>query len=209
MQGQCLPVLPELTGKTEIHDTTIDNVFTRWADDGSLEYAFVASVRHLSAQKHLDLRVLHGDGTSTVAKKGGDGMGYSGHKHQKGKKIIAMLLLEGVKGLKRRATLTGLELQGSYRTLDGGFDSARNRKAIFHAGLLPNLTENRPNHPHRKRGRRRLGNAAMHAWRDRGEWTCAWEDKFKRLLLRFEPCQRRHYGMTLMALHHEQCEAVL
>src|SRR5882672_11110786 len=50
----------------------------RWADDGSLEDAFIASVGHLADQKHLDLRVLHGDGTNTVAKKGGDGLGYSG-----------------------------------------------------------------------------------------------------------------------------------
>ena len=27
----------------------------------------------------------------------------------------------------------------------------------------------------------------------------AWEDKFKRLLLRFERIQQRHYGMKLMA----------
>jgi hypothetical protein len=42
----------------------------RWADDGSLWQAFVASVRHLAAEKHLDTSVLHGDGTNTVAKKG-------------------------------------------------------------------------------------------------------------------------------------------
>ena len=42
----------------------------RWADDGSLWQAFVASVRHLAVEKQLDLRVLHGDGTNTVAKKG-------------------------------------------------------------------------------------------------------------------------------------------
>jgi hypothetical protein len=30
----------------------------------------VASVRHLAAEKQLDLSVLHGDGTNTVAKKG-------------------------------------------------------------------------------------------------------------------------------------------
>ena len=27
----------------------------------------------------------------------------------------------------------------------------------------------------------------------------AWEDKFKRLLIRFERIQQRHYGMKLMA----------
>ena len=40
------------------------------ADDGSLWQAFVASVRHLAVEKQLDLSVLHGDGTNTVAKKG-------------------------------------------------------------------------------------------------------------------------------------------
>src|SRR5262252_486634 len=42
----------------------------KWADDGSLWQAFVASVRHLAVAKQLDLSVLHGDGTNTVAKKG-------------------------------------------------------------------------------------------------------------------------------------------
>ena len=33
----------------------------------------------------------------------------------------------------------------------------------------------------------------------RVERTFAWEDKFKRLLLRFERIQQRYYGMKLMA----------
>jgi hypothetical protein len=103
--------------------------------DGSLEYAFIASVRHLSAHHQLDLSILHGDGTNTVAKKGGDGIGYSGHKHQKGEKVIAIidnngyvlaplpvapvneadtvLFPEGLKALKRVAKLTGLGLEGA------------------------------------------------------------------------------------------------
>jgi transposase len=44
-----------------------------------------------------------------------------------------------------------------------------------------------------------LFNAAIHALRMRVERTFAWEDKFKRLLLRFERIQQRHYGMKLMA----------
>jgi transposase len=47
--------------------------------------------------------------------------------------------------------------------------------------------------------RKRLFNAAIHTLRDRVERTFAWEDKFKRLLLRFEHIQQRHYGMKLMA----------
>src|ERR671925_776573 len=70
MQWKCLPVPTDAQGKPAIHDTTIYKVFARWADDGSLWQAFVASVRHLAAEKHLDTRILHGDGTNTVAKKG-------------------------------------------------------------------------------------------------------------------------------------------
>src|SRR2546427_6195568 len=70
MQWKGLPVPHDAQGKPAIHDTTIYKVFAKWADDGSLWQAFVASVRHLAAEKQLDLSVLHGDGTNTVAKKG-------------------------------------------------------------------------------------------------------------------------------------------
>jgi transposase len=70
MQWQCLPVPTDPDGKPAIHYTTIDKVFARWADDGSLWQAFVASVRQLVVEKQLDISVLHGDGTNTVAQKG-------------------------------------------------------------------------------------------------------------------------------------------
>jgi len=221
MQWKCLPVPKDCDGKAEIHYTTVYKVFARWSDDGSLEEAFIASVAHLSEHNQLDLSVLHGDGTNTVAKKGGDGIGYSGHKHQQGEKVIAIidnngyvlaplpvapvnkadtvLLPEGLKALKRVAKLTGLGLEGAYLNLDGGFDSKANRKAIFNAGMIPNIKENPRNRKATKRGRKRLFNAAIHALRERVERTFAWEDKFKRLLLRFEYIQQRHYGMKLMA----------
>src|SRR5918911_73790 len=71
MQWKCLPVPTDPHGKPAIHYTTIYKVFAKWADDGSLWQALVASVRHLAVEKQLDLSVLHGDGTNTVAKKGG------------------------------------------------------------------------------------------------------------------------------------------
>ena len=121
-------------------------------------------------------RILHGDGSHTVAKKGGDGIGYSGHKHQKGEKVIAIvenngfvlaplpvapvneadtvLLPDGLNALKRVARLTDLKIGGAYLNLDGGFDSRHNRKAIFNAGLVPNVKENR------RIGRRRNADAS-------------------------------------------------
>src|SRR6266478_2355330 len=74
MQWKGLPVPKDANGTPAIHYTTVYKVFAKWADDGSLWHAFVASVAHLSAEKHLDLSVLHGDGTNTVAKKGGMGL---------------------------------------------------------------------------------------------------------------------------------------
>ena len=78
MQWKCLPVPKDGDGKAEIHYTIVYKVFAKWADDGSLWQAFIASVRHLATEKQLDTSVLHGDGTNTVAKKGGMALGTQG-----------------------------------------------------------------------------------------------------------------------------------
>ncbi len=74
MPWKCLPIPKDATGKPDIHDTNVYRAFAKWSDDGSLPQAFTASVAHLSVEKKLDLRVLHGDGTNTVAKKGAMGL---------------------------------------------------------------------------------------------------------------------------------------
>jgi transposase len=86
MQWKCLPIPHDTQGKPAMHDTTVYKVFARWADDGSLWQAFVASVRHLAAEKQLDLSVLHGDGTNTVAKKGAMALGSQGTNTRRGKR---------------------------------------------------------------------------------------------------------------------------
>jgi hypothetical protein len=110
-----------------------------------------------------------------------------------------VLLPDGLKALKRLAKMVGLDLRGAYLNLDAGFDSTHNRKCIFNAGMIPNIKENPRNRKCTKRGRKRLFNAALHALRTRVDRTFAWADKFKRLLLRFECIQQRHFGMKLLA----------
>ena len=110
-----------------------------------------------------------------------------------------VLLPDGLKALKRMTKMTGLVLAGAYLNLDAGFDSTYNRKMIVNAGMIPNIKENPRNRKRAKRGRQRLFNEAIHALRTRVDRTFAWEDKFKRLLLRFEHLQQRHFGMKLMA----------
>jgi len=78
MQWKSLPVPHDAQGKPAIHYTTVYKVFAKWADDGSLWQAFVASVQYLAAEQHLDTSILHGDGTNTVAKKGAMALGSRG-----------------------------------------------------------------------------------------------------------------------------------
>ena len=86
MQWKCLPVPKDAHGKPTIHYTTVYRAFAKWANDGSLWQAFIASVAHLAQEKHLDLRVLHGDGTNTVAKKGEMASGTRGTHTRRGKR---------------------------------------------------------------------------------------------------------------------------
>jgi transposase len=86
MQWKCLPIPHDTNGKPAIHYTTVYKVFARWADDGSLWQAFVASVRHLAVAKQLDISVLHGDGTNTVAKKGAMGLATRATNIRRGRK---------------------------------------------------------------------------------------------------------------------------
>ncbi len=115
-----------------------------------------------------------------------------------GNKADTVLFPEGLKAWKPVAKGVGLDLRGASLPLDGGFDSARHRQGIFPAGLLPNLKETPHNRQATKRRRKRLFNATIHALRLCVARTFAWEDQFKRRLLRFARIQQRHYGMKLL-----------
>src|SRR5262245_50165794 len=87
VQWKCLPVPHDAHSQPAIHDTTVYRVFAKWADDGSLWQAFLASGQHLAVEKHRDTSVLHGDGTNTAAKKGGTGLGTRGTHTRKARKL--------------------------------------------------------------------------------------------------------------------------
>lgn len=91
MQWMNLPIKQDASGSPEIHYTRIFKIFQRWVKDGSIERVFENSVGVLDKNNLLDLSIMHGDGSSTAAKKGGDLIGYNGHKHFKGEKIVAVV----------------------------------------------------------------------------------------------------------------------
>ena len=132
----------------------------------------------LHKKEYLDLSVIHGDGTTTAAKKGGDNLGLSGHKHLKGDKVVAFcdrncnviapfvaasgnrhespLLLNALPKVTLIAQIVGFNLKNTIVSLDGVYDSRSNRKAIFNRGMVPNINENRRGRKTPKRGRKRL-----------------------------------------------------
>lgn len=70
MQWKELPSDKGAEGHAELHYTGICKLFARGAQDGSLDRAVSASGKQLDEAKKLDLSVLHGAGSHTVAKKG-------------------------------------------------------------------------------------------------------------------------------------------
>lgn len=210
------------TGKAEIHYTRIFRIFQYWSKKGVFEKIFENSVVCLHDKGLLDLSVLHGDGTLTIAKKGGDCLGYSGHKHFNGEKTVAFvdrncnvispftkapgnrhespLFPDAFGHLKRMVKTLGKSLDGLIASLDSAYDSAVNRKMIFNAGMIPNIKENPRNRQQTKRGRKRFYSEDIFQERFKTvERAFAWEDKFKRLLMRFERISLHHFSLKLIA----------
>jgi transposase len=88
-QWKELPIEKDQEGHPEIHYSRIYSAFRKWQADGCFDAVFAGSVLKLHEANLLDATVIHGDGTTTSAKKGGDNIGFSGHKKVKGDKIVA------------------------------------------------------------------------------------------------------------------------
>jgi transposase len=221
-QWKMLPIERNAKGLPEIHYTRIYRMMRRWLGNGSIDRIFDGSVLKLHQDQLLDLTVVHGDGTTTAAKKGGDNLGYSGHKHLKGDKVVAFcdrgcnviapfvsapgnrnespLLRDALPKLTRIASAIGLDLERSIVSLDGVYDCRDNRKAIFNRGMIPNIPENPRGRKKPKRGRKQHFDPAIFEERFRTiERVFAWEDKFRRLLLRFEHLSEVHYALKTLA----------
>lgn len=196
--------------------------FKRWVSLEAPLDIFIATVEQLAANHLLDTEVLHADGTCTVAKRGGDNVGRNGHKHHKGDKVVAIcdrnrniiapflaapgnasemtLFPNAFKALKKIVKRLGISIAGSIMSLDAGYDSRVNRKEIFNAKMVPNIKENPRNRKKPKRGRPRLYQEKIFQERfETIERDFAWEDKFRKLVTRYERHSCIHYGFKLIA----------
>jgi len=221
-QWKELPIKENSDGQPEIHYTSIYRAFRRFEAHGCFDAIFTGSVSQLHQKGDLDISVIHGDGTTTAAKKGGDNLGFSGHKHFKGDKVVAFcdrhgnviapfiaapgnrhespLLLKALPQVTRIAQKVGLALNKTIVSLDAAYDSRENRKAIFNRGMVPNIPANLRGRSTPKRGRQPFFNPALYQERFFTiERVFAWEDKFRRLLLRFERISELHYALKSLA----------
>jgi transposase len=229
-QWKELPIEKDSEGRPEIHYTRIYGAFRRWQADGYFDIIFTLTVLRLHQTGLLDVTIIHGDGTTTAAKKGGDNIGFNGHKKVKGDKVVAFcdrncnviapfvaapgnhnespLLRDALPVVTRVARSVGIDLQGTIVSLDGVYDCRRNRKAIFNRGMIPNINANPRGRKVTKRGHKPLFRADIFKERfDTIERVFGWEDKFRRLLLRFERISQLHYAFktltyTMINLRH-------
>ena len=221
-QWKELPIKENSDGQPEVHYTSIYRAFRRFEAHGCFDAIFTGSVSLLHQKGDLDISVIHGDGTTTAAKKGGDNLGFSGHKHFKGDKVVANcdrhcnviapfiaapgnrnespLLLKALPQVTRIAHKVGLNLKNTIVSLDSAYDGRANRKGIFNRGMVPNIPENPRGRSTPKRGRQPFFNPAIYQERFFTiERVFAWEDKFRRLLLRFERISQLHYALKSLA----------
>ena len=83
-QWKELPIDKDGEGQPETHYTRIYRIWRRWVDNSCMDAIFSGSVSRLHEDGRLDTAVIHGDGTTTAAKKGGDNLGFSGRQEGEG-----------------------------------------------------------------------------------------------------------------------------
>ena len=103
--------------------------------------------------------------------------------------------------LTRVTMAVGIDLTGSIVNGDAGFDSKKNRKAIWNRGMIPNIPENprRRNTRKPKQGRPRHFNKKSYDQRFAVERTFGWEDKYRSLVVRYDRKQANYRGRKLLA----------
>ena len=101
------------------------------------------------------------------------------------------------------ADLIDINLAGSYLTLDSGFDSEPNRITVRGQGLIPVIYPN----PRNTKNPEKLTNlwSEFEPYRDiyklryKIERSFAWEDTYRKLVIRYEKLQATHLGFKYLA----------
>lgn len=157
---------------------------------------------------HLDTSVIHGDGTTTAQCQGYKVVAFcdrncniiSPFVTAPGNRNESPLFKTALTQVMSTVRTVGIEMTQTIISLDGAYDYRANRKAIFNRSMVPNINENLRGRKTSQRGPQKLFNPSIFQERFCTiEWVFAWEDKFKRLLLRFERISGLHYALKNLA----------
>lgn len=95
----------------------------------------------------------------------------------------------------------GMDLTGSHLTLDSGFDSQANRAMIMWNGLIPVIKPNMGNtkDEEKKERKRNEFNEDIYKERVAIERCFAWQDTYRKLVIRYEKLKATHLGFKHLA----------
>jgi transposase len=185
---------------------TVYRYFRKWSASGVWQKAWYA-IRE-DKQARLDLNILNLDGTQTIAKKGGELVGYQGRKKAMSSNILIVTDKNGLP-LAFSAVQNGRhhdqyqlieEFKEMYQALkpllanrlncvlnaDKGFDNQKFRRYLFRKKITPNIAENQRNRQKSKPGRKRIFDEGKYRFRFTCERTFAWFDAYRTLLIRHD-----------------------
>jgi hypothetical protein len=113
------------------------------------------------------------------------------------------LLYESFSNLLELADLLDLEIKGSYFTLDSGFDNAETKNEILCRELIPVIKPNLRGLKNREKINKILDDFEMvidiYKERYKIERCFAWEDKYRKLVVRYEKLQCTFMGFHYLA----------
>jgi transposase len=112
-----------------------------------------------------------------------------------------ILLRKSVDGLADFASLMDLDLAGSYLTLDSGFDSAYNKWLIRSYHMSPVIKPNRRGTKDEQKLETMYEdfNEPIYQQRFAIERTFAWQDTYRKLVIRYETLEATHTGFKYLA----------
>ena len=110
---------------------------------------------------------------------------------------------ESFANLLEAADDLNLNLNGSYLTLDAGFDSEENRRLIENVGMVPVVKPNLRGTKDQETIHQRLDEfekvKEVYKERYKVERSFAWEDKYRKLVIRYERLQATFMGFRYLA----------
>lgn len=197
---------------------SVYHYFSKWCKDGSWHRLWIAILNLY--RDLLDMSSVEFDGSHTLAKRGGQQVGYQGRKKAK---TTNMLFLTDRQGMplacsnpmsgehhdlfeieenvcKMMSTLqqAGILTDGLFLNGDAGFDARKLREICDGYGIIPNISSNKRSKAISE-SEGYLFDNQLYEERFAVERTNAWIDGFKALLVRYETNAKHWLSLHYLA----------